>query len=206
MQKKKVVIWAWYVNILTYKNDMHLSLNRNTMYIQEDWFIIRDFHKDDIPRLRLLADNYNIYINLTYTFPHPYTLKDAEWRVNHNISLWEKAESFAIEVNWEFAWSCWIRHKWWDQWKTWNIGYRLGEEYRWKWLASKICKSIVNYGFNTFDAIRIEAWVFWWNPASMKVLEKNGFIREWTLRNRIWKDWKSTDEVFFSILRSEFIT
>ena len=174
------------------------------MHIIGDWFIIRDLRLDDIPRLAEIGNNYKIWINLSHTFPHPYTLADAERWVNHNLSLGDKTESFAVEIDGQFAGGCGVRHKWWDQAKTRDVWYRLGEEYRGRWLASKICKTITDYGFTTHDAERIEWSVFWRNPPSMKVLEKCGYTREGVQRNRIWKDGKITDEVLFGILKSEW--
>ena len=45
---------------------------------------------------------------------------------------------------------------------------------------------------------RLEAPVFAWNPASMRVLEKSGFVREATLRQSVTKDGELIDSVLYA--------
>lgn len=52
-----------------------------------------------------------------------------------------------------------------------------------------------------FDVIRLEAPVFEWNPASMRVLEKCGFVREGVLRRSVLKDGQVIDAVLYARLR-----
>ena len=49
-----------------------------------------------------------------------------------------------------------------------------------------------------FDLVRIDAAVFAWNPASMRVLEKCGFVREGVLRRSIFKDGQLIDSVLYA--------
>jgi RimJ/RimL family protein N-acetyltransferase len=50
----------------------------------------------------------------------------------------------------------------------------------------------------THGLIRLEARVFSWNDASMRVLEKCGFRREALLEKRIVKDGMVLDEVVYA--------
>jgi RimJ/RimL family protein N-acetyltransferase len=47
---------------------------------------------------------------------------------------------------------------------------------------------------------RLEAPVFEWNPASMRVLEKLGFMREAVKRNSVTKDGQLIDSVLYAYL------
>jgi RimJ/RimL family protein N-acetyltransferase len=49
--------------------------------------------------------------------------------------------------------------------------------------------------------VRLEAPVFEWNRASMRVLEKCGFVREGLLRRSIFKDNEVIDSVLYARIR-----
>ncbi|KAF8421818.1 acyl-CoA N-acyltransferase, partial [Tirmania nivea] len=62
-----------------------------------------------------------------------------------------------------------------------ELGYWLGEEYWSKQIATTVVKAFVEWTFGTFDQLlRLEAFVFAWNPASVRVLQKTGFVYEGT--------------------------
>jgi RimJ/RimL family protein N-acetyltransferase len=50
---------------------------------------------------------------------------------------------------------------------------------------------------------RLEAPVFSWNLASMRVLEKVGFVREGILRRSVFKDGQFTDSVMYAQVRND---
>jgi RimJ/RimL family protein N-acetyltransferase len=52
-----------------------------------------------------------------------------------------------------------------------------------------LCK----YGFEELGLVRIFTGIYEWNPASMRVLEKNGFVKEGIERKGIIKDGKVID-------------
>src|SRR6187455_3411851 len=71
------------------------------------------------------------------------------------------------------------------------------------WLAKHIgveaVRGISAYAFDTFpELVRIQAGVFEWNPASMRVLLKAGYEREAVLRQNIWKDGTLMDSVQYA--------
>jgi ribosomal-protein-alanine N-acetyltransferase len=49
--------------------------------------------------------------------------------------------------------------------------------------------------------VRLEAPVFEWNPASMRVLEKGGFVREGVMRKGVFKDGKIIDAMLYARVR-----
>jgi len=57
------------------------------------------------------------------------------------------------------------------------------------------------YVFEHFDVVRLEASVFEWNPGSMRVLEKSGFVREGVLRRSVLKDGHVIDSVLYAMVR-----
>jgi [ribosomal protein S5]-alanine N-acetyltransferase len=52
--------------------------------------------------------------------------------------------------------------------------------------------------FAHFNVVRLEAPVFEWNAASMRVLEKCGFVREGVLRSSVFKDGQLIDSVLYA--------
>ena len=57
--------------------------------------------------------------------------------------------------------------------------------------------SVVPVAFERYNIIRLQAGIFSNNPASMRVLEKCGFIREAVHRNAITKNGALLDEMMY---------
>jgi RimJ/RimL family protein N-acetyltransferase len=64
-------------------------------------------------------------------------------------------------------------------------------------------RAITNYAFSTFDLCRIYAGVFDWNPASMRVLQKAGYMREGRLRKSVFKGGKVIDQFLYAMIRED---
>jgi ribosomal-protein-alanine N-acetyltransferase len=58
-----------------------------------------------------------------------------------------------------------------------NIGYWIGKHYQGKGIATECIKLVVNYTFDELKLEEISAYVFPNNNPSIRVLEKNGFIK-----------------------------
>jgi RimJ/RimL family protein N-acetyltransferase len=58
-----------------------------------------------------------------------------------------------------------------------NIGYWIGKHYQGKGIATECIKLVVNYTFDELKLEEISAYVFPNNNSSIRVLEKNGFIK-----------------------------
>jgi RimJ/RimL family protein N-acetyltransferase len=61
-------------------------------------------------------------------------------------------------------------------------------------IATIAVSLITSYGIKVLGLNRLYASVFSINPASMKVLEKCGYLREGIARNAVWKNGKPLDE------------
>ena len=59
----------------------------------------------------------------------------------------------------------------------------------------------MDYTFNNFNIIRIEAGVFAFNKSSMRVLEKNNFHLECIKRNAVFKNGKVIDNYIWIKLK-----
>lgn len=75
-----------------------------------------------------------------------------------------------------------------------KFGYWLGEPFWGRGIMTEAAPLVVDYGFQHFDLIRMEAGVFSNNPKSMRVLEKAGFILEAVHAKAIYKRGEVLDE------------
>ncbi len=58
-----------------------------------------------------------------------------------------------------------------------NIGYWIGQQYHGKGIATECIELVVNYAFDVLGLKEISAYVFPENKPSIRVLEKNGFVK-----------------------------
>ncbi len=85
-----------------------------------------------------------------------------------------------------------------------TIGYRLDEQHWGKGYAARATRALCAYLFDEVGIRRIQASVMPENPASMRVLEKCGFVREGYIRQGSFCKGKGiVDLVCFSLLAGE---
>lgn len=85
-----------------------------------------------------------------------------------------------------------------------EMGYRLGKEYWGRGIVSHFIGRLVAWGFDTLPYNRIEALVDVRNGSSKRVLIKNGFLREGTLRQYEYEHGGYVDLEMYSILRDDY--
>ena len=85
-----------------------------------------------------------------------------------------------------------------------ELGYWIGEPYWGRGFATEAAGAIIRYGFETFDLNRLSAVHFARNPASGRVLQKNGMRHEGSLRQDLKKWDEYVDVEVYGILRSEW--
>ena len=159
----------------------------------------------DSDRLKLVAEANNkaVWRNMTHLFPHPYTEEDAKFWLERCLAqdppldLVVALDDELIGVGGVTAPGEGVgRH-------SASIGYWLGQNHWGRGIGTAVSGAMLRYGFETLDVERIQAEVFGWNPASARVLEKNGFVLDGRRRKAIFKDGEFVDELIYSILRSD---
>jgi|SRR5688572_12008019 len=85
-----------------------------------------------------------------------------------------------------------------------GMGYVVHQDYWRRGIASEAASAVIEFGFRQRGLHRIWAEVDPGNPASARVLEKVGMIREGRLRQHKWykEDWR--DSHLYSILYPEW--
>ena len=169
--------------------------------------IIRKYNKSDIDAYLNVIKNEKIY-KTTYAIPKNYSRVQAEkWFkllniafrnglsyefgifdktfnnyigncgiINVNKKLFSGAISYFIDPNF------------------WNNGY-----------ASEATKKMLDFAFYELFLMRVSGSCMSTNPASRRVMEKNGFKYEGTARAELFKDGKFLDVDHLAILRHEFV-
>lgn len=161
---------------------------------------LRSWKLSDIETVVEHANNYNVAKWLTNQFPHPYDRKDAEAYISSVLND-NPQQVFAIEVNGEAVGSIGIFPQSDIHEKSAEIGYWLSEKYWGNDIMSKAIDEIVDYGFKTFDIVRVYARPFSTNKGSQRVLEKAGFELEARLKKAIYKNREYLDELIYSKLK-----
>lgn len=95
---------------------------------------------------------------------------------------------------------------------TWNATHRRAElfyffnkeDYRGKGYMSEILPVVLEYGFTQLNLHRIAALSAESNNASIRLLEKNGFVKEGVMREDYNVDGEQSDSVCFSLLKWEW--
>jgi [ribosomal protein S5]-alanine N-acetyltransferase len=162
--------------------------------------VLRPFAPGDEPALARHANNRAVWLNLTDEFPYPYTLEEAENWVKLNVEA-PTQNNLAIVVAGELVGGIGLKPLAGIYRYTAEIGYWLGEAYWGRGLASQAVAALATHSLEYLGFRRLQARVFAYNPASMRVLEKNGFAREGVLRLGACKNGQMVDEHLYARLR-----
>jgi RimJ/RimL family protein N-acetyltransferase len=144
---------------------------------------LRAWRWSDSKTLIRLINSKKIWDNVRDHLPHPYTHKDADLFLQHNIDQ-ARTTNFAITYNGELVGGIGFILKD-DVYKfTTEIGYWIGESYWGRGYATEAIRLLIgNIRLHSPLTVRVYAEVFDYNKASMRALEKNGFYLE-TIRSK----------------------
>ena len=170
------------------------------MGIKGSSFILRNWRESDAADLQRLADNPKIAANLYDRFPSPYTLADAEWFIDRKINE-QPATTLVIEVEGAFAGAIGLEFRGDVFSKSPLFGYWLGEPYWGRGIITEAARLVTQYAFATFDIMCLQAGVFSSNPASMRVLEKAGYVKQGILKGTVYKLGQVLDEHIYVAYR-----
>ena len=164
---------------------------------------LRPVRPADAPRLAELANNRHIWINLRDQLPSPYSRADAEAFIHLANDPDCTAHHRAIELPGTGFCGMIGLHPGTDVNRfSAEIGYWIGEPYWGRGIATAAVGQMLRVGFEELDMERIFAAVFSSNPASMRVLERNGFIFEGIARHAVFKNGAFLDEHRYGKVRT----
>ena len=147
-----------------------------------------------------LVENINhaeVVRYLSNRVPFPYTEQDAKDFIEMTKSTNDAL--FAIIVDGKAVGGIGIYPKTDIHCKNAELGYWLGYNYWNKGIISHAIQQIIPYAFERYDIQRLYASVFADNAGSIKVLEKNGFLRDTKFKQTLFKNGKFYDEVIYAL-------
>jgi ribosomal-protein-alanine N-acetyltransferase len=80
-----------------------------------------------------------------------------------------------------------------------EIGYELLPDFQGRGLMQQAMASVIEYGFTMMHLQTIEAFTLKENLASIKILERNGFVVDMKAYGKMTKEEKEKDNVVFSL-------
>lgn len=113
----------------------------------------------DAPNLVKHGNNFNVWINLTDRFPHPYTLIHAYAWLKQHVGT-SPETSFALEVEGAYAGEIGFHPQPGEHRLCAEIGYWLGEEYWGIGIATEAVRAMTQYQFAKHNLVRLHAHVF----------------------------------------------
>ena len=158
---------------------------------------IRSWRTADVSALVKQANNANVARQLRDRFPHPYTAADARRFIEGVVPV-RPVMTFAIFRAGEAVGGIGFSPLNDVERYSAEFGYWLGEPFWGRGIMTAAVQTTADYLLAHTDFVRLESPVFEWNPASMRVLEKCGFVREGVLRKSISKDGQLIDSVLYA--------
>ena len=164
---------------------------------------LRPWRSGDEAALVGIANNRNLWRNLTNRFPHPYTYDDAVTWIGIANARPEDALHFAIISEGEITGGVGFSRQEDLYTRTAEIGYWVGEPHWGRGIATEALTLASEVALRDFDFARLQAGVLEWNRASCRVLEKAGYELEARLLRQGYKDGKVCDIWMYALLRDE---
>jgi RimJ/RimL family protein N-acetyltransferase len=162
---------------------------------------IRDCRLTDAESLAKHANNRNVSINLRDRFPYPYTIEDAKKFLERVVAKEGLEQIFCIDVDGALVGTIGL-HRGEDVHRlTAEFGYWIGEEFWGRGIMSEIIPAFVDYCFKEFSLKRMFAMPHSRNPASVRVLEKAGFVLDGRLRKNVVKEGQILDSLLYAKTR-----
>jgi len=151
-----------------------------------DGFVLRPWHASDLPDLLAHADDARVVRGLSDRFPHPYTRLDGErFLAGEVIDLNDPV--FAIEVDGRACGGIGAVVGQADRRHSAQMGYWLGHALWGRGLMTKAVAVYAPWLIEAMALYRLQASVLDSNPASARVLQKNGFEEEGAQRCAVVK-------------------
>ncbi len=160
---------------------------------------LRKLEFSDSGAMAQLANNKKIWDNVRDGFGHPDSEKNAEEFIQSQ-SKSDSEKVFVIDSNGKLCVLIGLILQKDIYRKSAEIGYWIGEPHWGKGIATNAIELITRYAFDELKLMRIFAGVFEYNVGSMRVLEKNGFMKEGVSKKAIFKNGKFWEEHRYALL------
>ncbi len=168
--------------------------------IEGDGFALRPWRDEDADNLVFHANDAQVAHSLGERFPHPYTLDDAHAFIAHAMHLTAE-KAYAIEINGAASGGIGVHPGEGVERHNAELGYWLGRTYWGEGIATAAVRMLVPHALRELKLYRLQARVFDDNDASIRVLERCGFVHEAVLRRAVVKHGRLLDLHIYAITR-----
>jgi [ribosomal protein S5]-alanine N-acetyltransferase len=163
--------------------------------------LIRPWSETDADSLQHHANNRHVSMHLRDRFPFPYELEHARSFLSW-ITTQTSPTVWAIEAAGEAVGGIGVEFHTDVERVSAEVGYWLGEKYWGRGIATEALKAVTAEAFSRFDITRLYALPFADHAASIRVLEKAGYVREGHLRQSAIKAGVIRDQLLFAAYRN----
>ena len=158
---------------------------------------VSEWRAADAQSLVYHANNIHVARQLRDRFPHPYTRSDAAAFIRFVTSS-ERPTMFAIEVDGEACGGIgFVPGSDVERFSA-EVGYWLGETCWGRGIVTEALVLVTAHAFETANLLRLFALPFADNAASVRVLEKAGYVREGRLRMSSVKYGEPRDQFLYA--------
>lgn len=162
---------------------------------------LRPIRESDVQDLVRCANNVNVARYLMGAFPHPYT--EADGRVFlERCAAGSAGHVFAIEIAGQFGGTLSLRPDKRERQHVCHVGYWLAEPFWGRGIVSEAVMLSSERVLGDLGFLRMETGVYAPNLASIRVLEKAGFVLEGRLRHAATYDGELIDDLLYAKLKA----
>ncbi|MGX9720892.1 GNAT family N-acetyltransferase [Stenotrophomonas acidaminiphila] len=162
---------------------------------------LRRWRRDDLEALLRHADDAAVSRGLSTRFPYPYTRADGEAFLAGRV-LDLSGPVYALEIDGEACGGIGVQPGSGERRHGATLGYWLGRRHWGQGIMTEVVAAFVPWVMDELGLYRLAAQVMAGNPASARVLLKNGFIEEGLERQAVLKDGLLHDLRCFARLRA----
>ena len=159
----------------------------------------------DVDRILEYADNPKIS-EMTLSFPYPYHEEDAVSWLHTAYKGFQEGETYIFAIcpkeSDEFMGGISLNIK--KEYNRAELGFWLAEPYWGRGYMTEALRQVLRFGFHNLELHKIYAVHFTNNPASGRVMAKNGMVREAQLKEHIRKDGRYRDLVQYRLTKMEY--
>src|ERR1051325_134962 len=167
------------------------------MHLELPTCSIRPWEITDAESLQRHANNREVSRQLRDRFPFPYEIENARAFVDW-VTKQPSPTVWAIDVKREAVGGIGIELHSDVERVSAEIGYWLGQQYWNRGIATDALKAVTTEAFKRLDITRLYAVPFADHAASVRVLEKAGYVKEGHLRQSAIKNGKIRDQFLFA--------
>jgi RimJ/RimL family protein N-acetyltransferase len=158
---------------------------------------VRPWADTDAEPLHRHANNRNVSIYLRDRFPFPYEIEHARTFLGW-LATQPSPTVWAIEVDGQAVGGIGIELRSDVERVSAEIGYWLGEPLWGRGIATEALRAVTFEAFKRYDITRLYAVPFADHPASVRVLEKAGYVKEGLMRQSAIKEGKIRDQLLYA--------